>query len=69
MENFIMSSAYTGNIINLNFKNMMYVLSKPKADTECKCYRCGHISTVKTKYCPSCIEDGFQIRMIKIAEK
>ncbi len=64
-----MNTAFNGNIINLNFKNMMYILSRSKGDTECKCYRCGHISKVKIKYCTNCVEDGFQIRMIKIMEK
>lgn len=64
-----MNATFNGNIINLNFKNLMYILTNPKVETECKCYRCGHISKVEIKYCTSCVEDGFQIRMIKIMEK
>ncbi len=56
----VMSTAYDGNIINLNFTNMMYVLTRVKVDIECKCYRCGHISKVKINTAPNVLKMDFR---------
>lgn len=41
---------------------------RPKTEQHFKCYRCGYTSDKKSKYCPKCIEDGFQINMIILME-
>lgn len=37
---------------------------KLKAEQYHKCYRCGYTSERILKFCPKCMEDSYQIRMM-----
>lgn len=41
---------------------------KPKLEHIYKCYRCGNTSIKKVEFCPTCIEEGFNIQMITMME-
>lgn len=45
-------------------KNILRSKEKDKPKKLYKCYKCGMITDEKTDYCPKCIEDGFNIKMI-----